>query len=179
MMQLTVSEHLASDHAGRSCADCHLPAADHSLVLSRDPVALRAALEVSAERDGKDVLLTLEPNEVGHAFPTGDLYRRLELHAELLVEGRVVDTHTRYLARHFAPWRRDDGTLDPAHAWPVRDDRVTARPTIRLPLDGAAPGVVVWWVDYERVDDRDHGRPERSTLASEVRLAEGTLAGEM
>lgn len=179
MMQLTVSEHFASDHADRSCADCHLPAADHSLASTRDPIALRAALEVSAERDGNDVLLTLEPHDVGHAFPTGDLYRRLELHAELLVDGRVVDTHTRYLARHFAPWRREDGTLDPAHAWPVRDDRVTERTTIRLPLDGATEGVIVWWVDYERVDDRDHDHPERSTLANETRLADGTLPVEM
>ena len=175
MMQRTASEMLASPHADRSCADCHFPAADHSLASSRDPAAARAALEVTAARDGEDLLLTLEPHDVGHAFPTGDLYRRLKLHAELRVGGVVVDEHTRYLARHFAPWRRDDGSLDPAYAWPVRDDRVTERTTIRLPLRGDGGGVVTWWVDYERVDDRDHAHPERSTLASEVRLDEGVL----
>jgi len=178
MMQRTVSEHLTSQHADRSCADCHFPAADHGLTSTRDPVALRAALAVTAEREGNDVLLTLEPNEVGHAFPTGDLYRRLELHAELRVDGQLVDAYTRYLARHFAPRRREDGTLDPAHEWPVRDDRVTERTTIRLPLEGSGPGLVHWWVDYERVDERDHEHPQRSTLADEVRLAEGTLVAE-
>ena len=47
--------------------------------------------------------------------------------------------------------------------------------TIRLPLRGATEGLLTWSVDYERVDDRDHAHPERSTLADEVRLAEGAL----
>jgi hypothetical protein len=36
-----------------------------------------------------------------------------------------------------------------------------------------APTRMIWWVDYERVDTRDARAPARSTLASELRLAEG------
>ena len=180
MMQTTMREHRASAFADRRCSDCHMPPAadgghDHALASTRDPAALRRALTVRATREGNALIVVIETREVGHAFPTGDLFRRLALHAELHAGGARVATATRHLARHFAPRRREDGTLDPAFKWPVRDDRPREARTIRLELDPAAAGELRWWLDLERVDARDDMHPERSTIASQVRLAEGTL----
>lgn len=179
MMQTTMREHRASAHTDRGCDACHLPRAgagvDHSLASTRDPEALRRALAVTATREGNDLLVTLEPRDVGHAFPTGDLFRRLALHAELHADGERVAATTRYLARHFVARRREDGTLDPAFAWPEPDDRLRGPTQIRLPLDPTARGQLRWWIDLERVDDRDEHHPERSTIASTVRIAEGLL----
>ncbi len=178
MMQTTMSEHRASEFRDRSCASCHLPStsagADHSLASTRDPANKRAALQIEAVRVEEGLRLSLSPRGVGHAFPTGDLYRRLELHAEALDDdGRLVAERTRYLGRHFAPYRHADGTLNAAYRWPVPDDRVTAPTEVVLPLPTTA--TIRWWVDYERVDERDDLHPERSPLAGEVRLAEGRI----
>lgn len=180
MMQTTMREHRASAYADRGCDDCHLPrradgGRDHSLASTRDPGALRRALAVTARREGNALIVTLEPRGIGHAFPTGDLFRRLALHAELRSGGERVAATTRYLARHFVPRRREDGTLDAAFEWSVPDDRLRGPTTIRLELDPAASGELRWWIDHERVDARDEHHPERSTIASAVRVAEGRL----
>jgi nitrate/TMAO reductase-like tetraheme cytochrome c subunit len=176
LMQLTMREHQASAHADRSCADCHLPAGDHSLASTRDPAAIRRALAVVARRDGDDLILELEPRGVGHGFPTGDLYRRLELHAERRIGDQTIATATRYLDRELSPWRFPDGRLNPRFHQPIVDDRLTNATQIRLELAGdPAGGEVVWWIDYERVDARDDFAPQQSTIASEVRLADGRL----
>lgn len=179
MMQTTMREHLASAHADRGCDACHLPrrgeGRDHSLAGTRDPDALRRALAVTATREGNDLLISIAPRDIGHAFPTGDLFRRLALHAELHAGGERVAATTRYLARHFVARRREDGTLDPAFAWPEPDDRLRGPTTIRLTLDPGARGELRWWIDLERVDARDEHHPERSTIASTVRIADGRL----
>lgn len=176
MMQTTMREHRSSAHAERSCADCHLPAGDHALASSRDVGALRDALMVIAARDHDTIVVSIEPQGIGHAFPTGDLFRRLALHVQAREGEHVVVEDTRYLARHFAPYRRADGTRDPAYAWPVPDDRVAGSTELRLPLPGAAALEWRWWLDYERVASRDEVSPELSSIESSVRIAEGTLA---
>jgi hypothetical protein len=180
MMQTTMREHLASAHADRGCDACHLPpradgGRDHSLASTRDPDALRRALAVTATRDGNDLIVTLEPRDIGHAYPTGDLFRRLALHAELHQGGERIAATTRHLARHFVARRRENGTLDPAFAWPEPDDRLRGPTTLRLTLDPNARGELRWWIDLERVDARDEHHPERSTIASTVRIADGSL----
>lgn len=183
MMQTTMREHLASAHADRGCDACHLPSRtsdgagrrDHSLAATRDPDALRRALAVTATREGNDLLVSIEPRDIGHAFPTGDLFRRLAVHAELHVGGERVAATTRHLARHFVARRREDGTLDPAFLWPELDDRLRGPTTIRLTLGPAARGELRWSIDLERVDARDEHHPERSTVASTVRIADGRL----
>jgi hypothetical protein len=173
MMQTTMREHAASAFADRSCADCHMPAHAHDLASTRDDDAWRRALTIAASREGDDLVLVLTPHEVGHALPTGDLFRRLALHAELRVDDEIVDTETRWLGRHFAPRRRPDGSLDPEYDWPTPDDRILEQTKIRLDLEG--DGELVWWVDYERVDHRHEEDPATSTIASTIRLAAGRL----
>lgn len=182
MMQTTMREHQRSVFADRSCASCHMPAADHGFASTRAPEALRRAVEIVATREGDDLVVELAPVAVGHAFPTGDLYRRLEIHAELRdANGLLLAETTRYLARQFPAWRHANGRINQAWREPVPDDRLTEPTRVRLELDAAGPGPgpgearLVWWVDYERVDARDDLVPARSTLASELRLGEGEL----
>ena len=176
LMQLTMREHRASPSRDRSCASCHLPNGDHSLASTRDDDAIRRAVTVRARRDGDDLLVELTPDEIGHAFPTGDLYRRIEVHAERQIDGRAIASVTRYLDREWRPWRLRDGRLNRSFDDPLVDDRVVGPTLLRLELDTSPEqpgGELVWWVDYERVDARNDLEPERSTLASEVRLAQG------
>jgi hypothetical protein len=184
MMQTTMREHRASAHADRSCADCHMPRSDsdhprHDFAATRDPAAMRRALLVSARRDGHDLQLDLRTPDVGHAFPTGDLFRRLAVHAVLLApDGREVVHRSRYLARHFVPRHHPDGRIRHAASQPVRDDRPHGAASVRLELRPDPPAddaELLWWIDLERVDARDPDRPEQSTIADTIRLAEGRL----
>ena len=157
-----------------------MPGADHGFASTRAPEVLRHAVEIAAIREGDDLVIELAPVGVGHAFPTGDLYRRLELHAELRdANGQLLGEATGYLARQFPPWRHSNGRINRAWHEPVPDDRLIAPTRVRLELGdhdrGDAQTRLVWWVDYERVDARDDLSPRRSTVASELRLAAGEL----
>ncbi len=183
LMQSTMLEHAQSQFAEQSCASCHLrsgklAAVDHSLASTRNPDAWRRALEVETRAEGDGVAFTLRPIGVGHALPTGDLFRRLALHVEWWVDEQHVTSVTRYLARHFEPWRHDNGQLNPAYAWPVRDDRVFAETEVFVEIEPetSADGEWRWWVDIQRVDAREDDRPEDATIASAVRIAEGRIA---
>lgn len=185
LMQSTMLEHAQSPFSERSCASCHFSAdgggVDHSQASTRSPEAWRRALRVEARASGSAVAFTLRPVGVGHALPTGDLFRRLALHVEWWVADERVSSATRYLARHFEPWRREDGSLNPAYAWPVRDDRVAAQTEFLVEAEGAgrdAGGEWVWWVEYQRVDAREDDRPQDATIASAVRIAGGRISSQ-
>ena len=180
-MQLTATEHARSEFAEVACAGCHMTGEagrrDHRFVASRDPALLRAAITVGAMRSAVDqVQLRLTPVGVGHAFPTGDLFRRIELRVEARdAQGEMVAKTIRHLGRHFLPRQHtgpDAGRPDPVE----QDDRLTAATSVELVVPGArAEHVLKWRVSYQRVDHRDSHDPERSSLAGEVVLAEGTL----
>ena len=179
LMQKTLREHEGSEWSALDCADCHFPARDdgrgrdHGLAISRDPELLRASLSARVERvDPETVRFELAPIGVGHRFPTGDLFRRLELRAEARDQhGQILETSRRYLARHFESELDGHGTIGEA-----RDDRLAGPATIELTLArGSEAASVRWSVSYERVGSRDHAHPERSKLAGAVRLAEGVL----
>ncbi|MEZ4448994.1 MAG: multiheme c-type cytochrome [Nannocystaceae bacterium] len=176
MMQATLREHRASPFADRSCADCHMPRGGHDFGSTRDPEAMRRALEVEARREAGALVLDLRPRGVGHAFPTGDLFRRLAVHATLVgPDGRAGAHEVRYLERRFVPRHHPDGRLSHEGAEPLVDARLVGPTTlqIELPLEPAVD--LVWWVDLERVDHRDAEAPERSTIAGTIRLAEGRI----
>lgn len=157
-MQTTVSEHWASPQRDRSCADCHMPrvtGADgrvhrsHAFTGSRDPDGMRAAFTVRASRPAADrVRLTLDLREenIGHAFPTGDLLRRLTL--AVAVEGGATAPQRRFLARHWTRGRAGLRRLDHDDRLGVGEDpRV-----VEFELDPADAGRVVdWRVRFERV----------------------------
>lgn len=175
MMQSTVTEHRASAFASEPCQSCHMPRAAegrraHGFFASRDPAMLRAAVQANAWRTGDDVLLELRPGAVGHAFPTGDPFRRLSV--ELGVEDEdhawaVVDAVV--LTRHIED-RRGAGRVQ------VADDRPGASPgPVRVSLRASGRATALGWrVVYERVD-MDHPQDEDPRLFDRVIVAEGLL----
>ncbi len=163
-MQSTVDEHARSPHAGKSCADCHMPrGADgrrsHAFSSTRDVASHRRAVRVNAERTSPTgVTLSLELEGVGHAYPTGDLFRRVAVQAEVMgADFRVLASKTRYLGRHFTTGRDLEGRPIRIEA---RDDRIQpdAATVVELELGEAAQGrPIAWSVTLDRVlHVRDH-----------------------
>lgn len=153
-MQATVTEHAQSAFADTPCADCHMPWTgegvarhrDHTFSASRDPQMLRSAVVVEAERDVDGVTLRLFPGRIGHAFPTGDLFRRLWVDVEALDEdGESLAYDGRALARRFT---RGGGQL-------LDDDRPGAHEgpvVLRFELGDVALGHPIrWQLFHQRV----------------------------
>jgi hypothetical protein len=179
-MQLTETEHAASELAASTCTDCHMPRVegashphrDHRFAASRDPDALRRAVGVAARLvDGDVVEVTLRPGRTGHAFPTGDLFRRLVVGVELLnAEGERVDFGMQTLGRTFEA--RGSQQTQIADTRPGAPGQPEAR--LRFPLPGAGHGKVRFWVDYQRVQGA-HG--EAFEVDESTRVFEGMIGG--
>ncbi len=84
-MQKTATEHAGSAYRDRTCASCHMKAGEngrrtHGFVASHDATMLANAIDVQATRqENGHLVFVLSSRDVGHAFPTGDLFRRLVL----------------------------------------------------------------------------------------------------
>lgn len=174
LMQSTIAEHAESPVSDRSCADCHMPLGGgrrgHGFAASRVPDEVRKAVHIAAERTGPTtVRVTLLPRDLGHAFPTGDLFRRIEISAEVAGPDEIVlASANRYLARHFAPGGR--------HL--LRDDRVTGAGTV-VDLDAGPPAagrMIVWRVAYQRVAHPSGIDESEAVLEDEIVLAGGRLS---
>jgi hypothetical protein len=175
-MQTTLFEHQASAARDRSCAECHMPSdatgrRSHLFTSSRDPARMRAAVRVLATRTtASTVSVRLDTNEVGHAFPTGDLFRRVEVVAEAFADDHaVVATARRYLTRHFEHTSR--GRVLRA------DDRLTDEGRVlTLELGEAARDLpIAYRVSYQRVAHPEGALDEAAELEDEIVLAEGEL----
>lgn len=186
-MQLTVREHAASRFAATSCADCHMPWTgdgqarhrSHVFAASRDPALLQRALRVEATRQPGRVTLRLIPAEVGHAVPTGDLFRRLLVEAEATDRtGAPVSHDARTLGRRFE--RRHESSLRTVQV-EVADDRPGAPGSreqggavqVQLELGPEADAYPVRWrVVHQRVEFH---RSDDVVIAGEQALAGGDL----
>lgn len=176
-MQTTIREHRRSSAAAKPCAGCHMVGRDgarsHAFAEVRDPAWLRAQLRAAAEREDDDVLITLQQTAPGHAFPSGDLFRRLEVGVEARgPDGRPRFQQRRYLTRH----------LDVVPGRPGRhlslDNRVFDGPAVvEFSLPPEARGAPLrWWVSYQRVATAGTGRePEKAPVESACLLASGAL----
>lgn len=187
-MQLTATEHAASPYAAQSCSECHLPRVrdgwfgahrSHAFAEARDPARLRAALSVRAERTGASrVALTLTSEHVGHAYPTGDLFRRLVVEMDALgPDYSVVASERRDLARHFV----DVPSALARHGERVaaRDDRVMPGAPSRVELDLGSAGTglpVSWRVRYERVLHLNPRHEADARVESSLVLASGVVS---
>lgn len=189
-MQTTVREHARGPFADTSCAGCHMPIDaggkhDHWFKGVRDPAFLRASLTVSAEAlDKPGVRLTLTQALPGHAFPTGDLFRRLEVGVALLdARGRVVVQEVRHLARHLVIAPRQSGRKlvadDRIFAEPSTIDLIVTPPEPAVPLpvgQSPAPLTLSWWVVYQRPATVGDGvDPRHAKIESSVPLHRGKL----
>jgi hypothetical protein len=186
LMQSTFTEHAASAYADRSCGSCHMPEVEgtvdgrhksHRFASSRDPAMVRAAVAIEArERDGT-VEIVLSPAKVGHAFPTGDMLRRLAVEASVVdAEGNVIERRVRYLQRHIG-FTREPHT--PLRRFEKRDDRVGATPgpvVVRHELAKRAAGAGVRWeVRYERVADPSGGPNGSALVEGAIVVGSGEL----
>jgi Cytochrome c554 and c-prime len=183
LMQATASEHAHSDARGVACATCHMPNVgegtarhrSHAFPGGHDADFVKAALNVHAERCGDDrVCLVLSTEHVGHAFPTGDLFRRLEISAEAIGNDyQVVGSARRYLSRHWSEERK----LSTVVRRVTHDDRPSDAP-LRLELELKGPVAALpfaWRVAYQRVDHPRSEAEQDSVVDGEIEIASGTL----
>lgn len=175
MMQTTAIEHAASPAASTSCAECHMPrdggrARSHAFVASRDAATVKRAVAVRATRTGPSTArIELTPRAPGHAFPTGDLFRRVEVLAEATgPDTMVLGREARYLTRHFEPRRSGQGQRL------LRDDRVMFE-TVHVDLDVGVAAPISWRVAYQRVEHPSGADDGDAALDGEIVLGEGVL----
>jgi hypothetical protein len=176
LMQSTLREHASSAGAATPCAGCHMPAGPggrrgHSFVASRDPAVVRGAATIEARREGPErIRVVITPRTPGHAFPTGDLFRRLEISAEVVgPDEMVLGSASRYLTRHFAPRRGQGGRRL------VSDDRPRDAP-VTLDLEVGPSGrdhEIAWRVAYQRVAHPRGVDEEDAEIEGEIVLASG------
>jgi len=189
-MQDTIAEHARSTAKDAPCQSCHMPLVDgregrhrsHDFAVLADPSMIRRAARVTAERaDGNRVAVTLAPAAAGHAFPTGDMFRRLEVRAFAVDKnGEVVAAEPVILARTFRDAPRDPhgGGLDLARV-EAADTRVpppggpSRRVLVQLP-DGAR-GEIRWRVVYQRMAAPMAEAFHVDQVLDEVVVAEGVL----
>lgn len=189
LMQSTVAEHAASRSPGTPCRDCHMPVVagqgttphrSHDFRVLGNAPLLRTALTASAARSADDpdtIVVSLAAGRIGHAFPTGDMFRRLEVRARVsvgdgapaLVAPPVV------LARTFLMMPGPKGILRQQ----TGDDRLPSSGEPRevelvfpLPVDGR---VVRWEVAYQRMDAPMAALFGVDPAQDEILVAEGVL----
>lgn len=180
-MQSTLEEHADSPYAAVSCQSCHMPKTkgaagtahkSHRFRVQGDRDLLRAALEITPERaDQRTFVLALRANKVGHAVPTGDMFRRIEVRARL---DAGPSARSVVLARRFRITPTDRGPT----RIQVGDDRVPAngdvrRVELRFPEEIAGRDVL-WQVVYQRMDADMAELFGVDSKKDEIVLAEGT-----
>jgi len=183
LMQATATEHAQSAARGAPCSSCHMPSVgtgssrhrSHAFPGGHDAAFVKQGLTVRAERTAdRSVRLRLTSTGAGHAFPTGDLFRRLEVSAEATgSDYQVVSSARRYLTRHWSEERKLATVLRRV----TRDDRVNAAPLdVELELDAAAASLpVTWRVAYQRVEHPRSESEHDSILDGEIEISSGTL----
>ena len=179
-MQSTVSEHRESPGRDTSCAACHMPQQgrrrSHRFASSRDAGRVRAAVSVSATRTSATaVRITLVSNVRGHRFPTGDLFRRIEVLIEAVAPSEVlVASRVRYLGRHFPLMALRPG--GPKHRTRGPDDRLAYTPVVLdFELSEALGLPLRYRVSYQRVAHPRSPVESHHVLDGEVVLASGVL----
>lgn len=142
LLQTTFSEWRAWG-GKESCVDCH---GAHEVKGAYDLDFLRGALGLEVGRDAQGAFAELWAVNVGHRFPTGDVFRRLALSAD----GEVLAVY----GRRYAARTRDDGLVvsslsEDSSLEPGRRYRVRLPPGARsvavsyLYARGPSPAVVL------------------------------------
>jgi len=135
-----------SGQIGETCQDCHMPWVEvpaaggtrrhrsHAFIGGFDEAFVRQAASVEVRAtltpDGIVAEARFTPGRIGHAFPTGDLFRRAEL--KVWVDGLPAATATHALARTFR-----DFTEPGPNGQPVRMRRQVLDTRVPPPGTGA------------------------------------------
>jgi hypothetical protein len=181
-MQKTASEHRASAFSGTACSSCHMESTgpgkkhrDHRFEVGREMLA-RALVADVARAGATRVAFRLRPGSIGHAFPTGDLFRRLVVEVEALDEGgNVLARKRRYLSRHFLSKRLPDGTTIRVDG---PDSRVGAGLAPCFELDVGPRGdsrAFRIGIAHERVEEPRSGREDDAAVGAHVLIWERIL----
>ena len=165
-MQRTLTEHRASGEEGETCASCHMKMrgghADHRFAASRDDAFVKSAISVRARRSSATTVeVSLTPARVGHAFPTGDLFRRVRISAA---------GSNRYLARHFGSRQEIPGVFVRSE---LGDDRVLG--TERLVMMTVPPEKTRVRVVYERAEGPSDPESSNAKVAGAIELLDAEL----
>lgn len=130
---VTEWEHAQAAAEGRTCITCHMGSQGHRFPGAHSPAFVRAALSVEVAREDELLTVTVRALDVGHAVPTGDPFRRLELwlcdDPDCNV-GSPVAWYKRHLQRTDTSWTDGHDTRVPSNG----------TRTIRVPAHEA-----VWW----------------------------------
>ena len=163
LMQRTATEHAASAFASTACASCHMPSSgtrphrDHRFQVD-DAMLARALVADVTPAGATRVALRIRSGAVGHAMPTGDIFRRLEVRVVATGgAGEVLGSATRFLSRKFRSERTAAGTFTKSDA---RDDRVGAGLEPCFELDVGARGAgrpLSVTIQYQRVQEPRRG----------------------
>lgn len=168
VLQRTASEHRASRVKDTPCVSCHMPRVttaagthvDHRAFASRDPRLLAEASTIEVSHEGTDVRFSFTRARAGHAFPTGDVFRRLRL----VVHDAFGKSAERILSRKTReiPERDDRPFADGA-------DRSVATVDVR-----ALTAPFTWEVVYERVGHPTESNGPGAMLDGASIVARGT-----
>ncbi len=187
LMQSTMTEHAKPPFDGRSCGSCHMPLVragtgrahrDHRFAASRDEALVRAAVLCDVTIDGGAIVVSMRPGDVGHAFPTGDMFRRIVLTIEAVDAGgatvaRVEKIFTRVFGFVQSPFVAPRKVL-------VRDDRVGVGdgPVVFRYDPPIRPrgGTLRYRLQYERIVDPRLADDETAALEGGITLSEGAIA---
>lgn len=169
-MQRTVTE-LGNSPNGETCQHCHMPLTvgekphrDHTFVGGYNELMVKNALRVTAERVRPSTIrVTLTPNGVAHAVPTGDLFRRIAVELKSGADGER-GSQVVYLARHFD---RRGGMKE------VDDNRVLGEPRVVDLRSNGGPATVE--IRYERVANHMSANEQDATVESSFVIATLTV----
>lgn len=184
LMQSTVDEHMASSNRDRACQDCHMPAIgggapgrkSHAFRVFGAREMLRSSILASAVQGGeRSVVVSLRAHEVGHAVPTGDMFRRLEVRARAGTGDDAQEAKPVVLSRSFIREETSEGS----RRRQVGDSRVPADGTPReaelffpRSIEGAE---IEWQVVYRRMGPHEAALFGVDLTSEEIEIASGTL----
>jgi hypothetical protein len=175
LVQRTLEEHATSKAAQTSCQDCHMKKRgdhrDHRFVAGHEPSEIARSVHVEATSAQRNAIRFRISSSAGHAFPTGDMFRRVRLRVfGDDAHGQVVADAERVFERSWSTIRSGPQAGSRTE---TSDTRIHGTWQGDIVLDTtAAIAVVRWELLYERVVVV---RNRHVGVASSDVIAEGTL----
>lgn len=184
-LQNTLVEWSQSRYADRPCQQCHMPIAgeagqrhaSHAFRTLDDPAFMARAVRVTAkaQRHGGVVRVTvvISPAEIGHAFPTGDMFRQAVL---TVSTGAAHDREI--LTRYFAQTITEDarghllGQVDDTRVPPPRGGPA---PRFAFELDDPQATEVAWSLELFRLTPADARKRGFDEAAIKVPVSAGRI----
>lgn len=182
-MQDTLGEHRRSAFASTTCQGCHMPPAPsrgggthrhHGFRVQGDRAMMARAVEVKrAELRKGELRLEIAPGAIGHAFPTGDVFRQAEVRATPIDPAghAVAPTSSEPLGRTFGPARHGNTVIPRVQK---SDTRLAGPRVISLPVPPAARRAK-WQIVWQKLPPQLAARLGMVMSEHEMVVAEGVV----